>query len=885
MSWMGEMWRRVRMLMRGEKFARELEEEMRLHRERKERELRSAGVSEEEARYQAAREFGNATWLKEESRAGWGWIWTEDLMKDFVFGARGLLKSAGFTATAVVTLILGIGATTAIFSVVNTVLLRPLAYSEPARLVRIEEKHEGFDNVALSYATYLDLAAGNYRAIGAVAGYRPWSYNVTGEGEPEQIDGAMIAANFFSTLGIQPRLGRSFTIEEQKEGADRVVILSYGLWQRRFGGDPQVIGKTLRVSDEPHEIVGVMPAGFEFPDKTTWLAGSGIAELWTPMVTNSYLAKNRKSHLIKVIARLATGNSVEAAQGELTSLAQRLNEQYPGVDPGMGIGAWNLQQRMTSPVRPALLVLLGAVGLMVLAACANVANLVLMRNTGRAREFAVRAALGAGRARLLRQSFVESALLGLAGGMGGVLVAFWSVKLIAALGPQDVPRLGQVAVDGRVLGFALGLSLFTATVFGAMPAAQACSADPNESLREGTKGTTGAKGTRLRGMLVVSEVALALMLLAGGGLLINSFLRLSQVARGFDEDHLLTMSIFLSPAKYFGKQNAAIAPFLDRVSERVRGVPGVVSAGIVSSLPVSGGVSTDFQIVGRQWAGEINPEAEVRIADENYFSTMHIPLLKGRWFNRFDTETSAKVIVINQSMAQSYWPNEDPIGKRVTMLNWGPPLTGEIVGIVGDVKDALDYPAGSWFYWPERQFPSIFAALVVRTAGNPMDLAAGVKAAVWSVDPNQSVASVRTMESVVADSVGRRRMQTVLLGVFAALALLMAMVGIYGVMAYSVSARGKEIGIRMALGADRASVRNLVLSEGMKWAATGAALGLGGALALAGVLSSLLYGVTARDPGTLAAATLLLAGVAMAASYLPARRASRVDPMRILRTE
>jgi putative ABC transport system permease protein len=884
MSWIGEMWRRVAMLMRRDKFEAELREEMRAHREMKERELREEGMSAEEARYRASREFGNTAWLQEESRGRWGWDWLEDLAQDFAYGARGLRKSPGFTATAVITLILGIGATTAIFSVVNGVLLRPLRYAEPGQLVRIEEKHRGWDSVAFSHATYRDLVTRKYQALTAIAGYRPFSFNVTGGAEPEQVDGALVSANIFSVLGVAPELGRGFTEEEQRNGADHVVVLSYGLWQRRFGGDPEIIGKTIRVSDTPREIVGVMPARFEFPDKTQWLPGAGVAGLWVPLAINGPFADNRKSHLVKAIGRLAPGASLAAAQGELDGLAQGINEQYPGVDPGLGIGAWNLQRRMTEKVRPALLVLLGAVGLMVLAACANVANLVLMRNTGRSREFAVRVALGAGRGRLLRQCFVESLLLGVGGGVGGILLASWSMKLIAAFGPQDIPRLNEARIDGQVLAFAMGLSLLTAAIFGAAPAAGASGADPNESLKEGAKGTTSAKGNRLRGTLVVAEMALALMLLAGGGLLINSFVRLAHVSPGFDESHLLTMSVFLSPEKYAERQNA-IAPFLESVEERTRALPGVVSVGVVNSLPIKGGVNTDFEIVGRPRVGSESFDADVRIATDSYFATMRIPLLRGRSFNAFDTESSAKVMVISQAMAQKYWPNEDPIGKRVTMLNWGPPLTGEIVGIVGDVKDALDYPATSFFYWPERQFPSVFAALVVRTTGDPMDMAASVKAAVWSVDPNQPVSAVQSMEQVLANSVGRLRMQTVLLGVFAGLALLMAMVGIYGVMAYSVSGRAREIGIRMALGASGSAVRRLILGEGLFWTTIGTGLGLAGAVALAGVLSSLLFGVSPRDPWTLLCATLLLVGVAMMACYLPARRAMQVDPMKTLRAE
>jgi putative ABC transport system permease protein len=538
---------------------------------------------------------------------------------------------------------------------------------------------------------------------------------------------------------------------------------------------------------------------------------------------------------------------------------------------------------MTAHVQPALLVLLGAVALMVLAACANVANLVLIRNTNRAREFAVRAALGASRGRLLRQNLAESMVLGLAGGIGGVLLALWAVKLIATFGPQDVPRLSEVQLDGYVLAFAICLSLATAALFGAIPAAQACSTDPNESLKEGAKGTTSSKGTRLRSALVVAEVSLALMLLAGGGLLANSFVRLSEVSPGFDVGNVLTMSLFLSPAKY-NDHAGAIAPFLEEVAKRVRAVPGVISAAIVDSLPVKGGVSTDFEIVGRPKT-KADLDADVRIADENYLDTMRIPLLRGRWFSRFDTEHSTKVIVISAAMAQKYWPNENPIGAQVTMLDWGPPLTGEIVGVVGDIKDALDQPASSFFYWPERQFPSIFANLVVKTSEDPVSMVSAVKAAVWSVDRNQSVASVQTMEQVLANSLARHRMQTALVGAFASLALLMAIIGIFGVMAYSVSERTREMGIRIALGANARSVRSLVLRQGLWLTCVGSGIGLAGAVALAGALSNQLYGLEPRDPATLASVTLLLGGIAVAACYIPAWRATRVDPVVALRHE
>ena len=878
-----EWMRRLSTLLRRGKFDRELAEEMRLHRELRERELRARGMDADEASRLSRKQFGNESLWQDRSRTAWGWTGLETLLRDCLYASRSLLKAPTYAATAALTLVLGIGASTAIFSVVNTVLLRPLHYADSSRLLRLEEKHQGWESVAFSYATYLDLARAPLPSIPSVAGYRPFSFNVTGGGEPEQVDGAFISANLFSTLGVYPELGRPFTADEQREGANHVVILSYGLWQGRFGGAPDVLGKTLRVSDAPYEIVGVMPAGFQFPDQTSWLPGSGTMGLWIPMPFDGELTANRRSHLIKSIGRLAPGATLAEARAELDSLARQINQRFPGVDEGMGIGAWNLKQRMTAHVQPALLVLLGAVALMVLAACANVANLVLIRNTSRSREFAVRAALGASRGRLLRQSLVESALLGLAGGAGGVLLAVWSVRLIAALGLQDVPRLSEVRVDGYVLAFAFGLSLSTALLFGAVPALQSCWTDPNDSLKQGAKGSTSSKGTRLRAALVVAEVSLALMLLVGAGLLINSFVRLSQVSPGFDEKNLLTMSLFLSPARY-DSRGPEIASFLETVAGRARSVPGVVSATVVNSLPVKGGVNTDFEIVGRP-KGKQDLDADVRIADENYLETMRIPLLRGRWFNRFDTARNKKVIVISAAMARKYWPDENPVGAQVTMLDWGPPLTGEIVGVVGDIRDALDQPASSFFYWPERQFPSIFASLVVRTAGEPSRSAQAVKEAVWSVDPAQSVASVQTMEEILAGSVARRRMQTALVGAFAALALLLAVVGIYGVLAYSVSERTREMGIRMALGANAVSVRNLVLREGSALTSIGLAIGLAGAIALAGVLSTQLYGIAPRDPATLAGITLLLAVVSMAACYLPARRATRVDPVVALRHE
>jgi putative ABC transport system permease protein len=869
----GELWRRLAMLLRRGKFERELGEEMRLHREMKERELAANGVDVNEARYAANRAFGNVMSLKEGGREEWGWRWLEDLAQDCVYGARGLRKSPGYTATAVTTLVLGIGATTAIFSVVHTVLLRALPYSDPPRLVRIEENHDGATN--FSYANYLDLRSTRHNSLEQLGAYRPWTFNVSGGAEPAQAEGAMISATLFDVLGVAPELGRGFTEDESRDGADNVVLLSYGLWQRQFAGDPEAVGRTIQVSDAPHVIVGVMPAGFAFPQG---------ARLWTPLVAGIELQKNRRSHLLQLVGRLSAKATAAQSQTELRAFVEGVQQQNPGVDPGFQIAVGNLHERITAPIRPALLLLLGAVGLVLLAACANVANLVLMRNTSRFREFAVRAAMGASHGRLLRQCFAESVLLGLTGAAGGIVLTIWCIKAIVAFGPADVPRLDEVQADGMVLTFAIGLSLLTAVAFGAVPAAEASRTDPNGALKEGAKGTTSVKGARLRGALVVAEIALTLMLLTGGGLLINSFVRLSRVWPGFDEKNLLTANIFLSPNRY---QPAQIAPFFDRVLERVRTIPGVESAAVVNTLPVSGGAATDFVIEGRPApaAGD-EPSADIRVVAGDYFPTLRIPLLRGRWFDAHDTESSVTVMIINQTMADRYWPRENPIGQRVTMMDWGPPLTGEIVGVAGNVKsDALNAPPSNMIYWPERQFPSIFDNLVVRTSGDPIAVAPSLKVAVWSIDPDLPLANMASMEQRLSESVGSRRVPTVMLSVFAGLALLMAMVGIYGVMAYSVSVRSREIGIRIALGADVRAVRSLVLREGLLWTAMGTAIGLTASIALAGVVSSLLYGVTPRDPATLAAATLLLVIVAMLASYLPARRASKVDAMKTLRAE
>ena len=862
-------------LFRRDRRSAELDDEIRAHLEMEENENRAAGMAPQAARDAARRAFGNVMLTQEDSRNMWRFLSLEQLLQDVRFALRMLRKNPGFAAVAVATLALGIGANTAIFSVVNAVLLRPLPYSDPARLVRVKEAHPDSIVGNFTYGAFGDLLRHPQNALGEIAAYRFWTFNVRGAGEPEQVPGASVSASFFPLFGVPARLGRGFLPDEDQPGKENVVVLSYGLWQRRFGGDKEIIGKTIRVSDVLHLVVGVMPPGFNYP---------GQSELWTPLVAGGPFKDNRRSHLLRIQARLLPGVTLQQAQSQLAAFAREENELYSDVDPQFGVRLESLKEEIVGPVRPALLVLLGAVGFVVLVACANVANLLLMRNSSRHREFAIRAVLGASPRRLARQFLVESALLGVSGGVAGVLLAAWCLRSIIALSSGDIPRLDQASLDGRVLWFSFGVSLLAALLFGAVPALEAARSAPQESLKETGRGTPGKRSLRLRGFLVVSETALALILLTGAGLLMNSFARLAGVDPGFDEKNLLALNLFLSESRYSQSQ---IAPFLQQVAERIRALPGVVSAGVVSLIPVTLGPDTDFEIEGRPVpvVGE-EPDADIRIADPGYLATMKIPLVRGRWFTAQDSATSPKVMVISASLARRYFANENPLGKHITMKDWGPPLKGEIVGVVGDVKsEALDAQDRPMIYWPCTQFPSIFDSVVVRTTSDPLQLAAAVKSTVWAVDPDEPVAQMDSMEHLLAGSVAERKFQMVLLGLFAFLALALAAVGIYGVMGYTVSCRTHEIGIRVALGATRGELLRLVVGEGMTLTFSGIGLGLAGAFGMTRFLSGMLYGVRPGDPATFAAVACVIALVAALACYVPARRAMKVDPMVALRYE
>jgi predicted permease len=799
-------------------------------------------------------------------------------LRDLRHGARLFRQRPGFTAVVVLTLALGIGANAILFSLVNSVLLNPLPYADPGRLVFVAQHREGETYNGASYDDYKDFRD-RARSFAQLAAVSPqWTFTLTNVSEPQRLRGLYASANLFPALGVSPARGRAYTPEEDRAGAGRVVVISHELWQRQFGGDASVLGKSLALDGEPHTIVGVMPAGFRF---------FAESDLWVPLAQNPVVNRGRGVRLLSIFGRLGDGVAREQAEAEIVSVAAQLEGEYAATNKGFSARVVPLHEHVTGGARPALLVLLGAVGLVLLIACANVANLTLARAASRRREFAVRAALGAGRLALTRQVLTESLLLGAAGGATGLLLAVWGVDLLLAVGPENIPRRAEIGIDSRVVLFTLAVSLLTGALFGLAPALRASRAQLGEALKSGARAGDGPRAARLRSSLVVAEVALSIMLVAGAGLLVRSFVRLLEVDPGFRPDNLVSLAVILPQSSY--PQPEQRAQFYRRLEERLKALPGVESVGAVTRLPLgpAGNITSTLAVEGRPAAEGARPEVDFRRASPDYFRTMGVPLVAGRFFAEEDADESRPTAIVNEAFARKYWPGESALGKRVRLgpnSDAAPWIT--VVGVVGNVRHTgLDSEPRPEVYRHLLTSPPTGPVVVVRTTADPSALVPTLGAAVRELDRGIPAATAQTMREIIARSVAERRFLMLLLAAFAGAALVLASVGIYGVVSNTVAQRTHEIGVRMALGATRRDVLRLVIRQGMTPAVLGLALGLAGALALTRVMRGLLFGVGARDPATLAASALLLAAVALAACYLPARRATKVDPMVALRYE
>ncbi|MFY9609808.1 MAG: ABC transporter permease [Blastocatellia bacterium] len=814
----------------------------------------------------------------------------ESLRQDLAYGFRTLVKNPGFTIVAVLALALGTGANTAIFSVVNGVLLKPLPYQEPDRLVMVWTNNTKANRPqdAMSVPDLLDYRENS--VFEQIASMSFDDFNLTGRDQPERVQGTMVSANFFSMLGVRPQLGRTFLPEEDQAGADRVVIISDGLWKRSFGGDPEIINRAIQVNGAGFTVVGVTPAEFQSPEKgdELWVSMSFDAtdRLRIPSISTPEDFKKRTFRFFKSVARLKPGVALDQAQAEMSTIASRLEQQYPDSNAGMGINLVPLHRQIVGDIKPALLLLFAAVGLVLLIACANVANLLLARAAARQKEIAIRVALGAGRARLIRQMLTESVMLALVGGVLGVGLAWLGLRLLVGINPANTPRLGEIEIDGRVLGFTLLVSVLTGLVFGLVPALQASRPDLNETLKEGARGSTGGIGRqRVRNILVVTEVALTQMLLIGAGLMIKSFYSLQEVNPGFNPASVLTMQVTLPPLKY--AEDTQITAFYEQTLKRIEALPGVQAAAAATTLPMTGNsIVRRFTIDGRAPAAPNERLlANYAAISPEYFRAMGIRLIAGRGFTDHDRDSSQPVIIINDTMRRRFWPNEDPIGKHIS-ITAETGVSREIVGVVADVKhSSLDAESGLEIYEPYLQFPWSFMAIAVRTAADPLRLAPAVRTEILAVDKAQPVYDVKPMAQIVGDSVSQPRLYMLLLGIFAAIALILAAVGIYGVMNYSVNQRKHEIGIRMAIGAQRSDILKMIVGQGMLLASIGVASGIVAAFFLGRVVEMLLFGVSGRDPMTFLGLPIVLVLVALVSSYFPARRATRVDPMIALRAE
>jgi predicted permease len=804
----------------------------------------------------------------------------ETLLRDVQYGIRNLLKRPGFTAVAVITLMLGIGANTAIFSVVNAVLLRPLPYSDPGRLTQLWEAKvkKGRNEMPASYPNFADWRDRN-RVFEQVVAYSDWTFNLTGKGEPERIRSAIVSPPFFSVLGIKPLHGRVLLAGEDERGKDLVAVISESLWQRKFNSDPNIIGSSLNLDDKSFTVVGVVARGVQSP-----LLSDEI-ELWAP-VSHGFGFTNRDGHYLSVIARLKSGITLQQAQADMNNIAGQLEQQYPESNKDLSVRVVSLNEQVVGNFRISLLMILGAVVFVLLIASANVANMLLARATERQKEIAIRSALGAGRWRIVRQLVTESMLLSLTSGTLGFLVAIWGIQLLVAFSPSDLPRVKEVTVDLRVLGFTLAVSLLTGILFGLLPALQASRPHLIQTIKAG--GRTGVSRHHLRGGLVAAEVALSLILLVGAGLLLRSFLRLQAVNPGFNSQNVLTMQLDLTGPNY--EKFAQVIAFHDQLLERIKRLPGVQYASTRSFVPIASDASFAyllFQIEGRLPNTSEGAVAYYNAVSPDYFLTMTIPLRKGRSFNDRDIRGSQKVAIVSETLAHRYFGDEGAMGKRITLEDhpkeedW---IT--VVGVVGDTKPReLHSEPVAELYMPFDQQPEAGMALMIRSSSADAGVASAIRNEVLALDKNQPVYSIRKLDSVLSESVATPRFRTLLLGGFAGMALLLAAVGIYGVIAYAVSQRTQEIGIRMALGAQAADVLKLVVKGGMTPALIGVVLGLAGSFAVTRLMTTLLFGVKPTDATTFATVSIGLIAVALFACFIPAWRATKVDPLVALRYE
>jgi predicted permease len=800
----------------------------------------------------------------------------DTILKDFRFGIRSLLKRPAFSAIVIVTLALGIGVNTAVFSVINAVLLRPLVYTEADRVVTIWQNNvkAGVPRNDVSPANFIDWSEQS-TSFSAMSGIEPFGFSLLGEGEPERFPVWLVSSGFFEATGTPALIGRTFTAEDYQPGKERVVVIGYNLWQRRFGGDNNLVGRKLTLNGQPYLVAGVMPQGFQLPPDR---------EIWAPKVLGEAQRQLRGETYWNVVARLKPSVTVAQAQQEMNGIAARLATQYPDTNGGMGATVVPIYEQMIGQVRSGLWMLGGAVVFVLLIACVNVANLLLVRGAERQREFAIRRALGAARARLLRQTLAESLLLALVGGACGVLLAAWGVKLIPVISSAKIPRIESVGIDARVLLFALGVSVLTALIFGIVPALQFWRNDIQATLKEGGRsGPSGPVRHGLRNSLVISEIAIALVLLTGAGLLVRSFISLLRVDPGFSREHVVALQVFLSR----GYKPEQMTQFWDQALEKIKNVSGVTSASVVASPPfIRLDQDAPFTIFGRPAPPSgSEPIAFYSEVSCDYLATLSVPLRSGRFINNFDKRDSPQVVVINDTMARRYFPNEDPVGKRITVM-FDEMTTREIVGVVGSVlHSGLDSEARPEMYVPHQQSPSAQMTFLVKTAPDGASLMPAIKSAIREVNRNQTFAKTATMDELVADSLKQRRFHLFLLGLFAALALTLAAVGIYGSISYSAKQRTNEIGVRLALGAQSKDVIKLIVGQGLMLALVGVGVGLVMSFALTRIIKGLLFGVSATDPLTFAAIAALLTLTALVASWIPAWRATKVDPLVALRCQ